>query len=65
MGFDQSPIEWVPGVPSPVVMRQGRDNDYCTAEVKNKWTCNTPSPYAFIARTGSTVLLAFIKTMFI
>jgi hypothetical protein len=41
MGPTQPPIEWVPGVLSPDVKRQGREADYSppsSAEIKNSGT---------------------------
>jgi hypothetical protein len=56
IGLNRSPVQWVPGFPSPVVKRPGSEDSYSNAKVINKWTCNIISPYAFTACTGSTVL---------
>jgi hypothetical protein len=45
--LSQPPIQWVPGVPSLGVKRQGRESDHLppsSAEVKNAWSYTSTSP---------------------
>jgi hypothetical protein len=48
----QTPIQWVPGAPSPGVKRPRCEADHSpatSAEVKNTWVYTSTLPYAFLA----------------
>jgi hypothetical protein len=52
LGPTQPPIQWVPGVLSPGVKRQGREAHHsppASAEVKKMWIYTSTPPYAFMA----------------
>jgi hypothetical protein len=52
LGSTQPPIQWVPGVLSLGVKRQGCEADHsppASAEVKKMWNHTSTTPYAFMA----------------
>ena len=57
LGPTQTPIQWIPGVISPVVKRQWReakDIPASSAEVKNEGSCIATPLYVSMAGIGTT-----------
>jgi hypothetical protein len=53
LGSTQAHVEWVPGVLSPGVKRQGREADHSPpagAEVNTMWIYTSTPSYAFMAK---------------